>query len=266
MSNIYSTIRPILRNSYLSAVGFFKSPANGVHILNGHTILNGCSDNIATFRNLLSKLSSQAKFINFQDAVKIISQLKTTNYQPDMPLIAFSWDDGFIEHYTHIAPVIEEFGVNSAFFINPNFVDGDESYIKNFTEKTVLTPNKIPMRWEHILDLDKRGHIIGAHTMDHFMIRNSSDDKKLDYQIVHCKNVIEQKLNKPCDYFAFPYGRLEQADQKSIDLAINTYKYVFSQSDHKHYFSFDGKVINRRHFEPFWPINHVKFFLSCHKK
>lgn len=58
----------------------------------------------------------------------------------------------------------------------------------------------------------------------------------------------------------------EHANQSSIDIACKYYKYVFSQSDYKHYFSFGGRVINRRHFEPFWPVKHVSYFLSCHKK
>lgn len=138
------------------------------------------------------------------------------------------------------------------FFINPNFVDGDDVYIQNFTNNIVLTPGKIPMRWAEIRDLQSRGHVIGAHTMDHYMI-NDNDLAELDKQIGCCKSVIEHKLSTPCEYFAFPYGRLEHANQSSIDIACKYYKYVFSQSDYKHYFSFGGRVINRRHFEPFGP-------------
>lgn len=107
--------------------------------------------------------------------------------------------------------------------------------------------------------------LTGAHTMNHFMI-NSDDKEKLTYEIGMCKVVIEEKLGVPCAYFAFPYGKLSHANQKAIDIASNTYECVFSCSDYKHYFSFNGKVINRRHFEPFWPISHIDYFLSCKKK
>lgn len=78
--------------------------------------------------------------------------------------------------------------------------------------------------------------------------------------------IIEEKLGTSCDYFAFPYGKLKHVNAKALDIACDNYKYVFSQSNYKNYFSFEGRVINRRHFEPFWPITHVYFFLSCHKK
>lgn len=144
-------------------------------------------------------------------------------------------------------------------------MDGNKDYVKNFNNNIVLTPHKQPMRWWHLQELSNRGHIIGAHTMDHFMI-NSNDELALKYQIEACKYIIEDKIRKPCNSFAFPYGKLSHANRLSIDIACNTYKYVFSQSDYKHYYSYDDRVINRRHFEPFWPINHVKYFLSCHKR
>ena len=80
----------------------------------------------------------------------------------DEPLVAFTFDDGFMECHSMIAPVLEQFGVNAAFFINPNFANGDDVYIQNFTNNIVLTPGKTPMRWKEIRDLHERGHIIGA--------------------------------------------------------------------------------------------------------
>lgn len=43
---------------------------------------------------------------------------------------------------------------------------------------------------------------------------------------------------------------------------MSFYKYVFSQSDYKHYLSYGDKVINRRHFEFWWSLSHILYFLS----
>lgn len=254
----YFRVRSFFRGRVLDTLGFFAKPQPGIHILNGHRVQNEAEPD--KFRKLLKDLSQSVTFINIQNAVEMISN----HENPDKPFVAFTFDDGFMDGYHYFAPILEEFGVNALFFVNPNYVEGDERYIYNFNENTVLTPDKLPMRWKQLKELADRGHIIGAHTMDHYMI-NSDDDEVLRYQIISCKAHIEKNIGKPCDYFAFPFGRLSQANQKSIDIACNTYKYVFSQSDYKHYYSFDGKVINRRHFEPFWPTNHVKYFLSCNK-
>lgn len=255
-------MRDLLRKHCLDCLGLFSRPANGVHILNGHMLSRYPADASSTlsFYRQLKQLRKWVRLIPIEEAVRLIRE----QCEPDDPLVAFTFDDGFEECDSALAPVLEDFGVNAAFFINPNFAEGDEKYIGEFTRQVVRTPGKQPMRWDQIKELHRRGHIIGAHTMDHYMV-NTQDRQVLEYQIGKCQAVIEERLAVPCEYFAFPYGRLEHANREAIDLACRYYKYVFSQSDYKHYFSFEGRVINRRHFEPFWPVSHLYYFLSCHK-
>lgn len=262
----YYFFRQFLRGLVLSIMGRFVKPSPYVHILNGHMV-DWQSDNVTDgfrFAKQLEELHKYCQFVNFQDAVRmIVNHEKVT-----VPTVAFTFDDGWRDCYTQIAPQLERYGVNAMFFINPNFADAADSndvdYIKNFTVNTTKSPGKHPMTWDQMKDLLQRGFLIGAHTLDHYCI-NDNNMEEMERQIGDCRRVIEKKLGTTCDYFAFPYGRLEHANRKSIEIACKHYKYVFSQSDYKHYYSFDGRVINRRHFEPFWPVNHVKYFLSCKK-
>lgn len=199
-------------------------------------------------------------FLKFEDAVKMID----AKIQPDKPYVAFSFDDGFSECADTICPVLEDYGVNAMFFVNPGFIEGDDNYIYNFTNNVMNNPGKTPMSWDTLSNLIKRGHLVGAHTIDHYMI-NTNDIKELTHQIVDCKIIIENKLSIKCDCFAWPFGRFDHTNTKAIEIACNTYSHVFSLTDHNHYFSFDGNVMNRRHFEPFWPIKHIMYFL-CQKK
>lgn len=257
-NKMYMRARTFLRARALDILGHFATPQNGIHILNGHRIQKEAEPE--TFKKQLEELSKYVKFVKIETAIEMIMN----KIEPQEPIVAFTFDDGFMDCYNIFAPVLEQYGVNAMFFVNPNYVEGDSAYIQNFNAQIVMTPNKMPMRWTQLQELSNRGHVIAAHTMDHYMI-NCDDTETLKYQIITCKNIIEENIGKPCDYFAFPYGKLTQANKKSIDIACATYKYVFSQSNYKEYFSFDGRVINRRHFEPFWSINHVKYFLSCKK-
>jgi len=253
-------MRQIFRHYALNILSTFSKPAKGIHILNGH-VVHRTAPNIDIILNTLNKLNSIATFISIEEALSLIENRINVND----PLVAFTFDDGFEECATMIAPALDNFGVNGLFFVNPNFIDGDECYVKCFTEKIVNMPDKQPMRWGQIKELHNNGHIIGAHTLDHSSI-NSQNMKELRRQIVGCKNIIEKHLLAPCSYFAFPFGRQEHANTYSIELAKKHYKYVFSQSDYKNYYSFEGKVINRRHFEPYWPSNHIRYFISKNKQ
>lgn len=249
----------MLRSTFLSTAGWGKKPSAGVHILNGHFVHSTTPD-AAVAERCLEALSRQARFIRIEEAVRLIVSRTVV----DEPLLAFTFDDGFEECLTVIAPVLEKYGTNAAFFVNPHFVEGDEEYIRCFTEKVVRTPGKHPMRWEDLRQLQQRGHVIGAHTLDHYLTA-SEDTAELQHQIVDCRRVMETHLGQPCTYFAWPFGRLEQTNEQAVALACSCYDFVFSQSDYRHYFSFDGRVINRRHFELCWPESHILYFLSRKK-
>lgn len=268
MRRFSNKIRSIARYNVLNILGLFAKPKPGVHILGGHKITNACgSGSIADrerFDKLLCNLEKHCKLVRIEDALSLIINRTEVNE----PIIAFTFDDGFDDCYDSIAPVLEKHGVNALFFINPNAATAasnhEEDYIINFANIVTVSPGKRPMTWEKIKDLKRRGFLFGAHTMDHYMLNHGSLEE-LSAQIKNCKPIIEEKLGVSCDYFAWPYGTLANVNEKSIDIATETYPLVFSQTDYKHYYSFDNKVLNRRHFEPWWPYLHVKYFISCHK-
>ena len=252
-------LRKIIRNNFLSLAGIFKAPSAGIHIMNGHYVSrNNLGQEV--FYDLLEQLNKRLKFIRIEEATELVTQKKLTKEK----LIAFTFDDGFSECYTKIAPVLEEFKTNAAFFINPGFVEGNQEYIKTFQEKKVFTIGKSPMSWKQILELHQRGHIIGSHTVDHIRL-NTEDQAELTFQITKCKEIIQYKTGAPCEYFAYPYGQLSDINEKALSIAAENHKYIFSGANYKKYFSFHGKVLNRRHFEGDWPASHLNYFLSIQR-
>ena len=249
-------MRAFIRNKVLNTLGSIKTIGKGVHILNSHYISR---DDLPmdVFYDLLNKLKAQTDFVNIQDAVQLIEKRTHINDK----LIAFTFDDGFEECYTKIAPVLSQFNTNAALFLNPGFIDGDTHYVNNFLNNVVHVKNKRPMTWEMVKELHADGFVIGNHTYDHARLVGLEDDE-LDHQIVKSKQIIELNINDTCDYFAWTYGRLSDIDSDALQIALNHHKYVFSGDNFKKYYSFDNKVMNRRHIEGDWPIRHINYFLS----
>ena len=253
--------RKFLRQTFLNMVGPFKRISPAIHILNGHIIGMNPGHSKDDFRRMLQSLSRTAKFVRAEDACDMVRQRKPVSE----PMIAFTFDDGFIDCYADIAPVLEEFGTNALFFINPNFTNGDQAYVENFLRANVPEiPARPPMTAAMIKELVQRGFVIGAHTMDHMRLI-SDDPEFLQYQIVDCKAAVEAISDQPCNHFAWTYGRFSDISQKAIEVAVNHYEYVFSGDSYANYTSVDGKVLNRRHFECDWPASHVKYFLSVER-
>lgn len=252
-------MKKIIRNTLLSTLGNFKNIANGVHILNSHYIARNDLPK-EVFYDLLKQLSKNADFIKIEDAVEAIRNKTHSNQK----LIAFTFDDGFEECYTKIAPVLSEFKTNAALFINPGFIDGNAAYCSNFC-KNIVHINKKPMTWEMIKKLHQQGYVIGNHTQDHVRLVGLNE-QQLQQQIIIAKKRIEEQLNSPCEYFAWTYGKNTDIDEKALKLALENHQFVFSSDNYTNYFSFNNSVFNRRHIEGNWPISHINYFLSKAKK
>lgn len=253
-------IRAIARELALDTLGVIAKPSKGIHLMNSHFLTKEEELSSDYFDYQLGKLSKHSTIVPYSEAVELIEKKKQVKHS----LIAFSYDDGYAECYSHIAPVLEKYNGQGCFFINPNFADGDEAYIKDFLKNNVHAPAyKRPMRWDEIRDLNRRGHIIGAHTMDHVRASDIITDEEKHHQIGLCKKVIEEQLNTACEHFAFTYGRMDKDfHQKDVDVARVYYKYIYSATDTKTYYSYDGVVLNRRHCEPYWKPSHVNHFIS----
>ena len=255
---MYNYLRKYFRDLLLNILSSNPSPKSGIHILNGHFLSLKDDMQAEIFSDQLRSL--WANGLNFLDFDNAVQRIRHRDIPQEQCLVAFTFDDGFEECFSKIRPVLNEFGIKAGFFINPNFIDGDDDYQQNFKTNIVKT-NKPPMSWEQILTLKEEGHIIGAHTMDHTKL-DSHDLDVLEYQIGGSKRYLRTKLDSECEYFAFPYGRLKHISEKGIEIAQSHYKYIFSQSNYRSYFSFNGIVINRRHFECDWPYKHVLYFLK----
>jgi len=255
---MYEKVRKRSRKLVLDLLSLRSKPKAGIHILNGHFLSLDPRKPASIFEAQLAMLKSRGvQFIDFDLAVERIQEGEIPD---DKCLAAFTFDDGFEECYSKIRPVLNMVGIKAGFFINPNFISGDSEYIRHFKHNVVLT-DKEPMDWEQIRALSDEGHIIGAHTMDHLRLDISARDK-LIYQIGQSRVEIEKVLGQSCKYFAFPFGRLEQISKAGIEIAKEHFEFVFSQSNYRYYYSFNGSVINRRHFECDWPYRHVLYFLK----
>ena len=98
---MFHVIRQTLRSAYLSMMGTFAKPTVGIHIISGHRIEDELEPD--TFRKLLSNLSKYVKFIRIEEAVTMI----VNKVEPKEPLVAFAYDDGFMECYDVFARLLE---------------------------------------------------------------------------------------------------------------------------------------------------------------
>jgi peptidoglycan/xylan/chitin deacetylase (PgdA/CDA1 family) len=254
------SLRILFRNYFLSLLGSIKRPSNSIHILNGHYISKeNFSNDYREFENLLQNLVRYFTFVKFEDACELISNKTTV----DKPILAFTFDDGFKCCYDIIAPLLEKYNTNGAFFINPGVIESDITYKKLFLdERLKMDVEKDFLTWEQIKDLKRRGHIIGNHTHNHANLIILSEIE-IAKEIEIGKKILEDKLGYECDYFALTYGTPSFFDDRAISIGLLYHKKIFTSYEYESYFYKKNiNVLARRHFEGSWPISHLKYFTS----
>jgi len=257
-------MRKLLRDIILNILGLLKSPKPGVHIINSHYVTPNLLDydkDYELFENYLKYLTDIGELLSIDNA---IDQVTNKKFSKNKTQFVLTFDDGFEECYTVIAPLLEKYNCKGVFFINTNYINSDLSYQDEFNKRIHLT-TKTPMSWIQVIDLHKRGHTIGSHTLDHYNLSELSI-KNIENQIRRNKVILEEKLNYKCDYFAWTYGRMNDFPNLALLEAEKYHKYIFSSANYKKYFSKNNRIINRRHLEPFWPKSQINYFLSSKKQ
>ena len=246
------------RKYYLDIAGKLATPQYGVHILNGHYIDVANETTNEIFYDTLNKLSKEVDFVSFEAGSGLVHSRRIPSNQK---LVCLSFDDGYAECFTKIKPVLDAFNIKAGFFICPNYVEGTPQYIDSFLKNNVfLKTQKLPMSWEQIKKLHADGHLIGSHTLNHINCKTVSKEV-LDFELKDSKRRIEAQLQAECTHFAYTYGKIEHFSETALAVAEQYYTHIYSQAGHRDYFSFDGRVINRRHFEGTFPKGHIAYYL-----
>lgn len=122
--------------------------------------------------------------------------------------IVLTFDDGYIGNYTYAYPILKEFGFTATIFMISECVD----------KGPYLTSGQIKELSEYGIDIE-------SHTTDHSDLTKLSLSKQIDI-MKESKHSLEKLLNKPIDYIAYPYGKLNDNSKKAA--AAAGYKMAFN--------------------------------------
>lgn len=258
-------MRSLLRKMVLDILSIASKPSSSVHILNGHFIEEQESDlSEQHFEMFITEMMKYFQIIGLDEAVSLIEENKKIN----SPKVALTFDDGFLECYDRMLPVLEKNKIKATFFINPRSIDNqNESFASEFIRNNLnVNLSKKFMNWDMIREIHSLGHIIGSHTVSHADLKGLSA-LTLNEEVQGAKKIIEKEINNSCDYFAFPFGNSNYFDDKAIEAVNKFYKYGFTSGLYSNcYHEGNKQILSRRHFECNWPIKHIRYFTSGKRK
>ena len=169
------------------------------------------------------------------------SLLFSSSFNPNLslrssPRIVISFDDGFYSSYHCTRSFLDPLGIKALFFPVYNFLLSKSLYDATLFAQTFFFPARPltssdgsmrSMSLDNITSLHNSGHSIGAHTLNHPMLSQSSYVDSQD-EILLSKQYLEELLGKRISSFAYPFGSLSSLDLGSITFVRQHFNSAFT--------------------------------------
>lgn len=115
-----------------------------------------------------------------------------------------SFDDGYKDNYDVALPILEACGCSALIFLSTNGIENSSTGEQRADQ--YHTEISIPyMNWDEVRIMEAKGVEFGSHTLSHAHLSCLNSDK-LRQEIVHSKQLMEERLGHSVEWFCAPYG------------------------------------------------------------
>lgn len=133
------------------------------------------------------------------------------DWRSEKPGILISFDDGLKSNYEVAAPLLEEFGFTGWFMIPVAFLDAasdaqEQFAIDNRISHHGLHAGNLAMSWDDVRGLERRGHVVTCHSMNHMRLTKNLTDAQFREEIIESKSQLESRLGHSVSGFTWVGG------------------------------------------------------------
>nr|WP_051560126.1 polysaccharide deacetylase family protein [Marinobacterium jannaschii] len=130
-----------------------------------------------------------------------VSELLGLEPEARSKCVVLTFDDGFRDNYTHMFPLLKQFNAKATIYLAPAIPDIER------------------LDQEQILEMQQSGLIeFGAHTMHHINLDKAGDETARS-EIEESKAAVERLTGRPCQAFAYPFGRYNSRNVEQVRAA-----------------------------------------------
>jgi len=119
-----------------------------------------------------------------------------------------TFDDGYQDLHSTGCPILEKYGFTATIFLVASRMGALANWVGQENR-----PSGLLLSWAEARDLATRGHILGSHTLSHPRL-SPLDESAARNEIYGSRDLLQERLEMPVDYFAYPYSdssaRIEQ--------------------------------------------------------
>jgi peptidoglycan/xylan/chitin deacetylase (PgdA/CDA1 family)/folate-dependent phosphoribosylglycinamide formyltransferase PurN len=130
------------------------------------------------------------------------------------PVIAVSFDDGYLDNYENAAPVLLKHQVPCTFFISTEKIRDNKPFDHDLRALGFGLDN---MSWNQVRQMRDWGLHFGSHTRNHVNLAEIGDDLALE-ELEGSFNDIRKELGQEQVFIAYPYGRKHHITAARVDM------------------------------------------------
>ena len=183
-----------------------KIPILCYHSVNNKYNIDADPIDLDLFERHLYFIKKKYNVIKLKDSVEMI--LNNKSY--DKNILSITFDDGYIDNFINVFPLIKKYKLPITIFIVTDFINQKISLIDN-KEWNAMT-------WDNVKEMNKSGLVdIEAHSLTH---KNLITLKKTDayHEIAESREQIKKYINYSPIFFAYPNGQRIHYSSRDIQL------------------------------------------------
>lgn len=173
----------------------------------------------------VSQFDEHVAYISQNYEVHKVCELREIPFTLQRPVAVITFDDGFLDNYDTVLPILKKYKVAATFFVCTGFVSREYEITRDFRHYKGLSP----MRWENINELVVEGMEVGAHSVSHRMLAKLTLPEKKD-EITGSKHELQCRLGVNVQSFAYPFGYPWSYDKECEDIVRKEYRYCCTTS------------------------------------
>ena len=125
----------------------------------------------------------------------------------ERPVVAITFDDGYMDNYEHAFPLLADRGVPSTVFVTAGLLEHDPDVVERMKMLRESGYDAVqPLEWWQARAMRAGGVEIGAHTYSHPNLATLGR-AAARAELARSKEILEQRLGEPVSSMAYPFGK-----------------------------------------------------------